>query len=46
MVEQNVTKALAIAHRAYVLRVGQVVAAGTGRDLLADGQIRQAYLGH
>ena len=46
MVEQNATKALAIAHRAYVLQVGRVVAQGTGRELLADGQIRRAYLGH
>jgi branched-chain amino acid transport system ATP-binding protein len=46
MVEQNATKALSIAHRAYVLQVGRVVAEGAGRDLLADGQIRRAYLGH
>jgi branched-chain amino acid transport system ATP-binding protein len=46
MVEQNATKALSIAHRAYVLQVGRVVAEGTGRELLADGQIRRAYLGH
>ena len=46
MVEQNAAKALAIAHRAYVLQVGQVVAEGSGQDLLADGQIRRAYLGH
>ena len=45
MVEQNATKALAIAHRAYVLRVGQVVAEGRGQDLMADGHIRRAYLG-
>jgi branched-chain amino acid transport system ATP-binding protein len=42
MVEQNAAKALAIAHRAD----GLVVAEGRGRDLLADGQIRRAYLGH
>jgi ABC-type branched-subunit amino acid transport system ATPase component len=29
-----------------VLQVGQVVAEGTGRELLAEGQIRRAYLGH
>jgi branched-chain amino acid transport system ATP-binding protein len=46
MVEQNATKALAIAHRAYVLQVGRVVAEGTGRELLTDGRIQQAYLGH
>jgi branched-chain amino acid transport system ATP-binding protein len=46
MVEQNAAKALSIAHRAYVLQVGRVVAHGTGRELLTDGQIRRAYLGH
>ena len=46
MVEQNATKALAIAHRAYVLQVGRVVAEGTGRELLTDGRIQRAYLGH
>jgi len=46
MVEQNATKALAIAHRAYVLQVGRVVAEGSGQALLADGQIQRAYLGH
>ena len=46
MVEQNAAKALAIAHRAYVLQVGRVVAQGSGQELLADGQIRRAYLGH
>jgi branched-chain amino acid transport system ATP-binding protein len=46
MVEQNAVKALGIAHRAYVLGVGRVLAEGTGQELLADGQIRRAYLGH
>lgn len=46
MVEQNVTKALSIAPRACVLHVGWVVAQGTGRELLSDGQIRRAYPGH
>jgi branched-chain amino acid transport system ATP-binding protein len=46
MVEQNAAKALQIAHRAYVLRVGRVVAEGSGRELLAEGHIRRAYLGH
>jgi branched-chain amino acid transport system ATP-binding protein len=45
MVEQNAAKALAIAHRGYVLRVGAIVAEGTGRALLADGDVRRAYLG-
>lgn len=45
LVEQNAKKALAISNRAYVLEVGRIVKTGTGRDLLADDSIRQAYLG-
>jgi branched-chain amino acid transport system ATP-binding protein len=46
MVEQNAVQALQIAHRAYVLQVGEVAAEGTGRALMADPRIRRAYLGH
>ncbi len=45
LVEQNAKKALAISNRAYVLEVGRIVKTGTGKDLLADDSIRQAYLG-
>ena len=45
MVEQNVRKALAVADRGYVLETGRVVLAGSGAALLADGQVREAYLG-
>ncbi len=45
LVEQNVTQALKIAHRAYVLELGSIVAQGTPDELRADERIRNAYLG-
>jgi branched-chain amino acid transport system ATP-binding protein len=44
LVEQNAYQALKIAHRAYVLATGQLVMHGTGAQLLADPEIRAAYL--
>ncbi|OLT07370.1 ABC transporter ATP-binding protein [Pseudonocardia sp. CNS-004] len=45
LVEQNASQALALAHRAYVLETGRVVQHGTGRQLLDDPSVRNAYLG-
>jgi branched-chain amino acid transport system ATP-binding protein len=45
IVEQNASKALALANRGYVLETGEVVLSGTGEELLADDRIRAAYLG-
>ena len=45
LVEQNAKKALSIANRAYVLEIGKIVKSGTGAELLADEDIRKAYLG-
>lgn len=45
LVEQNARKALAIAHHAYVLETGRIALAGSGRELLADPRIQEAYLG-
>ena len=45
LVEQNAAQALALAHRAYVLEVGQVVKSGPASDLLNDPAVRNAYLG-
>ena len=45
VVEQNAAMALAIAHRGYVLRTGEIVMSGTAADLLRSQGIRQAYLG-
>jgi len=45
LVDQNARAALAAADRGYVLETGRVVLAGTGAELLANGQVREAYLG-
>ncbi|MBF0530187.1 MAG: branched-chain amino acid ABC transporter ATP-binding protein, partial [Deltaproteobacteria bacterium] len=45
LVEQNIRKSLGVAKRAYVLEHGRVVLAGESRDLLADENVRKAYLG-
>lgn len=45
LVEQNVRQALKIAHHGYVLETGQIVLEGTGRELLDDPRVQQAYLG-
>jgi len=45
LVEQNARQALSLADRGYVLETGELVLAGTGRNLLADDRIRAAYLG-
>ncbi len=45
LVEQNVRQTLAMCHRAYVLENGRIVLAGTGRELLEDDHIKEAYLG-
>ena len=45
LVEQNATKALEVAHRAYVLETGSIVQTGTGRELLSSPDVQRAYLG-
>jgi branched-chain amino acid transport system ATP-binding protein len=45
LVEQNAAMALSIADRGYVLQDGRIVAEGPAAKLLADDQIRRAYLG-
>ena len=45
LVEQNVLRALQLSHRGYVLENGQIVLDGRRDTLLADGHIKQAYLG-
>ncbi len=44
LVEQNAFHALRLAHRAYVMVNGAVTMTGTGQELLARPEIRQAYL--
>ncbi|MCA1325463.1 ABC transporter ATP-binding protein [Herbaspirillum sp. alder98] len=46
LVEQNANKALGVADRGYVLENGHVVLADTGANLLANSDVRKAYLGH
>lgn len=45
LVEQNARAALQIADRGYVLENGKVVLEGNGCDLLADQDVKRAYLG-
>ncbi|WP_372090490.1 ABC transporter ATP-binding protein [Tistrella mobilis] len=44
LVEQNAFHALKLAHRGYVMATGQIVTSGTGQALLADPEVRRAYL--
>ena len=44
LVEQNAYHALRLAHRGYVMANGKIVLSGTGRALLANEEIRKAYL--
>ena len=45
LVEQNARMALTVAHRGYVLQTGQIVLAGTAKDLQTNETVRNAYLG-
>ena len=44
LVEQNAHHALRLAHRAYVMQTGRIVLAGSGAELLANAEVRAAYL--
>jgi branched-chain amino acid transport system ATP-binding protein len=45
LVEQNARAALQISDRGYVLENGRIVLEGSAEDLLADQEIKRAYLG-
>jgi branched-chain amino acid transport system ATP-binding protein len=45
LVEQNARQALLIAHRGYVIVTGRNQLTGSGAELLASDEVRQAYLG-
>jgi branched-chain amino acid transport system ATP-binding protein len=45
LVEQNANLALSIANRGYVLETGTIKLTGTGAELLANEEVRKAYLG-
>ncbi|MBC3804066.1 ATP-binding cassette domain-containing protein [Acetobacterium fimetarium] len=45
LIEQNANSALKIADYAYVLETGKITKQGTGKELLNDESIKEAYLG-
>ena len=45
LVEQNAARALEVADRGYALEFGSILVSGPGKELLADDNVRQAYLG-
>jgi branched-chain amino acid transport system ATP-binding protein len=45
LVEQNAQAALSIADYAYVVETGETVLSGTGRELLVNERVKEAYLG-
>jgi branched-chain amino acid transport system ATP-binding protein len=46
IVEQNVSLALELASRAYLLDAGEIVLSGTAAELQADDAVARAYLGY
>lgn len=45
LVEQNAQMALRIAHRGYLMEVGEIVLAGEAQSLYGNDYVRRAYLG-
>ncbi len=45
LVEQNASRALAIADRGYVMDSGLITMTGNGKEMLNDPKVREAYLG-
>ena len=45
LVEQNASKALSIADRAYVMRLGEIAATGTATEIAAASDLKALYLG-
>lgn len=45
LIEQNANMALKIAHKAYVMETGKITLEGTGKELLANESVKEAYLG-
>ena len=45
LVEQNASRALQIANRAYVMESGRITLSGSAQELLHDARVREAYLG-
>lgn len=45
LIEQNAKIALEFAHRGFVLDTGEIVASGSGADLMKNPDVKKAYLG-
>lgn len=45
LVEQNAQMALAVANRAYVIEVGEIIMEGTAEELKSNDKIQKSYLG-
>lgn len=45
LIEQNANAALKIAGKAYVMATGEITQSGSGKELLKDESVREAYLG-
>jgi branched-chain amino acid transport system ATP-binding protein len=45
LVEQNVSRALGLVQRAYVLESGTIILSGTSAELMNNSQVQAAYLG-
>ena len=45
LVEQNTQNALTLAHKGFVMELGRIALSGSGSELLADSNVRKAYLG-
>jgi branched-chain amino acid transport system ATP-binding protein len=45
LVEQNANMSLHIASRGYVLETGRIVLTGTGKELMGNPRVKEAYLG-
>jgi branched-chain amino acid transport system ATP-binding protein len=45
LVEQNVRQTLALCHRAYVIENGRIVLEGSGKELMENEHVKEAFLG-
>ncbi len=45
LVEQNAQMALEIAHRGYVFKIGEIVLADSGKNLMENEEVKKAFLG-
>ena len=46
LVEQNANMALGLADQAYLVEAGEIVLQGTGKELMSNPEVSNAYLGH